>query len=146
MLKTPLGIITTLINGAQTNYRIEKLRTTEKRFSVDARYKLTVDIPPTITGNVVECKLVCAHGLDIRGHVESGEDLAMLSFYRDKIKLSIGAEDSQNILCEYLDYGIKATFNSPAPANIDFGVAWVLMKNKDTEDIYTWLAADPALF
>ncbi|WP_110933549.1 hypothetical protein [Paenibacillus bouchesdurhonensis] len=49
---------------------------------------------------------------------------------------------------EYLDHGIRVSFPDimeVEKVKFTFGIAWLEMKDADTEDIYTWFAADPSL-
>lgn len=149
MLKTPVGIIDILINGKSNYYTFMELGKIERNFSVNGRYKVIVDIPSDdVKDVIVECKLIDFMGDNPKGCIESGEQLALISFYRDNIKLSIGVEDEiSNVNCGYIDYGLKVIISQKAHLQqISFGVAWILMKDKEMEDIYTWFAADPTLW
>ncbi len=148
MLKTPIGIIDVLINGKSNYYKSIELINSVKNFSVDGRYKVIVDIPINkVHDLVIECKLFEFTGDNAKGYIESGERLALISFYRDNIKLSIGVEDeTNNVKCSYIDYGLKVILSKEAHLQqIIFGIAWVSMRDKEVEDIYTWFAADPTL-
>jgi hypothetical protein len=148
MLKTPIGFIDILINGKSNDYESIELANKEKNFSVDGRYKVIVDIPINQDqGVVIECKLVEFTGDNAMGCIESGERLALISFYRDNIKLSIGVEDEiSNAMCCYIDYGVKVILSEEVHLQqVIFGIAWVSMNDREKEDIYTWFAADPTL-
>lgn len=148
MLQTPIGTIDISINEKSYNYKLVELNNVERNFSVDGRYKVIVDVPPnTAQDIIVECRLTDFIGDNAKGCRESGEQLALISFYNDKIKLSIGVEDEiSNVNCSYIDYGLKVNISKEAHLQqIAFGIAWISMKDKETEDIYTWFAADPTL-
>lgn len=148
MIKTPIGTIDILINGKSNYYSSIELDNRGKNFFVDGRYKIIVDIPFNNDQDIViECKLSEFTGDNVKGCIEPGEELALISFYRDNIKLSIGTEDEiKNIECSYIDYGLKVTLSKEIHLQkVIFGIAWVFMRNREIEDIYTWFAADPTL-
>jgi hypothetical protein len=148
MLKTPIGFIDVLINGKSNDYKSMKLVNKEKNFSVDGRHKVIVDLPVNQDQDIViECKLAEFAGDNAMGCIESGERLALISFYQDNIKLSIGVEDEiSNVMCCYIDYGVKVILSKEVHLKqVIFGIAWVSMKDREKEDIYTWFAADPTL-
>lgn len=145
MLKTELGTIKVLVDGQNCNYHIEELSNTQSNYCVDKRYKLTVPVPTNTSKVVVECALTDFMGDKGRGGVESGQQLALISFYRGNIKLSLGTEDEiPHVHSGYTDYGLNVTIDKEADLKqVVFGVAWIAMKDEEKEDIYTWFAADP---
>lgn len=149
MLETGMGAIDILVNGKSIQYSPIKLSNTQKQFLVDKRFKIIVDNLSSVDDNiVVKCKIINFIGDNAKGCVESGERLALVSFYRGKLKLSIGVENEiPNVRCEYVDFGLKVTVSKQAFLHqIVFGVAWVSMQDEEKEDIYTWFAADPTLY
>jgi len=147
MLRTPIGTVDVLINGKSYNYKIRKLRNRDRTFTVDGRYMIIVGISND-QDIVVECKLTDFTGDDAKGSIESGARLALTSFYRDNIKLSIGVEDEiSGVQCSYIDYGIEVALSKEACLQlVVFGIAWITMNDAEKEDIYTWFAADPTLY
>jgi len=148
MLKTSLGTIEILINGQKRAYKSTKLKNKGKQFSVDGRYKLTVDIPLDCDDIVVECVLADYADNDSRNGRDSGERLALTSFYHENTKLSIGAEDEiPYTYCDYADCGLRIKISKQAGLRrLIFGIAWIKMQDIAKEDIYTWFAADPTLY
>jgi len=149
MLKTPIGTLDILLNGERSDYIFTKLNTCERNFSVEGRYKVIVNIPISRSQDIaIECKLIDFVGDNAKGNIESGEKLALISFYHDNIKLSVGTEDEiKGVSSSYIDYGLKVIISKTAIIqHIAFGLAWIDMKDREIEDIYTWFAADPTLW
>ena len=149
MLKTPIGVIDVMLNGEKNHYVFTELNTCENKFSVDSRYKVIVNIPINRTQDiVVECKLIDFVGDNVKGFIESGEKLALISFYHDNIKLSVGTEDEiKNVSCSYIECGLRVIISKTAIIEqLAFGIAWIDMNEREIEDIYTWFAADPTLW
>lgn len=145
MLFTDLGEIKVTINDIIQPIKAVKLDNFEKRYRVDGRYKVVVDIPEIIETLSIKCMLISHVPANITKVVESGEHLALLSFYQEKKKLSIGVEDEQfGIQCTYLENGINVVANNHANIQtLVFYVAWLTMQDEEKEDIFTWFAADP---
>lgn len=116
------------------------------------RYKIIVNIADLFEGLgnqiVVVGKLLKSEDDNIQECVESGERLAMLSFYAGNKKVSIGVEDElPGVLCTYEKNGIKVSISPDSKiSQITFGVAWIRMDDVETQDIYTWFAADPTMY
>lgn len=147
MLFTDLGEINVTINGIIQQIKAVKLGNRDKRYTVDGRYKIVVDIPEISDKLSVECTLTSYSPINITKIVESGERVAILSFYYEKKKLSIGVEDERvGIQCEYIDNGINVVVSNNANVQtLVFYVAWLTMQDGEKEDIFTWFAADPTV-
>lgn len=90
--------------------------------------------------------MYCRHkeGHKVTSFPETGENLALISFYWEKNKLSIGTTgDIAGVKYSYLDNAINLSMQQN-PVQIIFYVAWMEMVNPEKEDIYTWFAADPS--
>lgn len=135
-----------LVNNQEVKPRIIELINQGKNYVVDKRYKLVVDIDP-MKKNYVNC-ILTKEADDIKVFCESGQSLELISFYYYNEKLSIGTEgDIKGIKYNYLKNGIELIISEYTNINqIIFGVAWVNIKDSETEDIYTWFAADPTLY
>lgn len=147
MLITDFGEIKITVNGIERQVEANKLDNINKRFVVDGRYKIVVELNNMIDNISVMCTLDSSSSTGIRKIIESGEEVALISFYHENAKLSIGVEEGRlGTICEYLDNGINVTVDNNADIqNIEFYVAWLTMQDEDKEDIFTWFAADPTL-
>lgn len=150
MLETGMGTINIRVNGENFQYTPIKLPNAQKQFLVDGRFKIVVDNLSFFTNDtiIVECEVINFPCVNVKGYIESGERLALVSFYYGNLKLSIGVEDEiPAVHCEYVDCGLKVTISKQACLQqIVFGIAWVSMQDEEKEDIYTWFAADPTLY
>jgi len=147
MLLTNLGAVCVDINQEEYNYKAIKLSNKEKRFVVDGRYLIVIDTAMFKTQVVeIQCRILFDDMYKER-LVESGEDLALISFVSDCEKVSIGTNEFfsiDGVHYEYMNDGIKIIFEKHADVKqIVFGIAWKHMRDIEKEQIYTWLAADP---
>ncbi len=147
MLITDLGEIIVTVDGVTQQLQPLKLKNVEKRYAVDGRYKIIVNLGEASANVSIACTLVNQPFIDLTRVIESGERLALISFYHQKTKLSIGVEEGRpKTVCEYLDNGINITINGNAGIpQIEFYIAWLTMQDEEKEDIFTWFAADPTL-
>ena len=146
MIRTPFGEIQIFINGREEEgTEMCPLPGCKKNFTVDERYQ--VFLKKIEEGNVIDCILNTENSLSIRSVIESGENLALISFYKDNTKLSIGlVGDRKGIKYEYLENGMRMVILEKQPnCFMPMNIAWLCMKNPELEDIYCWLAADPTL-
>lgn len=83
--------------------------------------------------------------MPLKINIEPGEDLALLSFMIDNMKLSIGVQgDIPGILYDYLNDRLRIRLTKYASImKLDINIAWITMDNIEKEKIYTWFAADP---
>lgn len=141
MLETIMGRVSVLVNGLPIEYTSVKLPNKTKLFSVDERYKISFDCPK---GSDVSCKLIIINDEDVKECIESGESLALISFYNGNIKLSIGIEENPlNDEYHYAENGLSFRHNSNS--RVCFYIAWLVMKEPEVEDVFTWFAADPTI-
>ena len=146
MLKTPFGEIKIFINEhEESNFKVQSLPHAAKNFIVDQRYQVSLD--QINKGNIVDCILNVESDLNITSLIETGEDLALISFYKDTSKLSIGViGDRKGIKYKYLNNGIRMVILNDQPSELmPMNVAWLCMNNPEVEDIYCWFAADPTI-
>ena len=146
-MKTNLGEIVVTINEEEFNYTPIFLRTESKIFNVDGRYKIEVELERSLNKPcIIECTLVSEN--KVKGGIDSGQDLVMLSFDSEDNRLSIGTREEipSTDYC-YLDNGIRIIAENDCNADkIVFGVAWMSMHNRDVYSVETGLAADPSYF
>ncbi len=142
---TDLGKITILINGKEVPYKSIELINHSQYFSVDNRFKVICDIPNHMVEDInIECGVEINKDMLVTSGTETGENLATISFYWDKSKLSIGTKgDVEGVKYSYLDNAIRLSMPKN-PGQVIFYVAWLEMMDVEKEDIYTWFATDPA--
>lgn len=142
---TELGEIKILVNGQEISYKCIELLNHSQYFSVKGRFKLICKVPEHLAENInIECVLGIKEDIKVASCPETGENLALISFYWEKNKLSIGTRgDIAGVKYSYLDNAISLSMQQN-PGQIIFYVAWLEMANPEKEDIYTWFAADPA--
>lgn len=149
MLKTELGNIIITINGQILDYTPIKLANKVKSFIVDGRYQVIVDnvLVSESEETIIDCILKDNETRGLSGYAESGENLALISFLYNNIKLSIGVEgDISGVYYEYMNDRLRVKLTKSASLNsITFFIAWLTMINTEQEEIYTWFAADPTL-
>lgn len=144
-MHTELGKIKILINGIEIPYESIELIKYNHYFSVKGRIKLVCNVPEQLKKNIkVECIIESPKDIKIKSGTEIGENLALISFYGDKSKLSIGTlGDIPGVKYIYSDNGMCLELQKN-PRRVVFYVAWLEMTDPEKEDIYTWFAADPA--
>ena len=94
----------------------------------------------------------CIPSLDVKGFIESGERLEAISFYKNDVKLTIGAEGEFSDFPECIDFsgnylrnGIQyVTHPTTADKKFKFGVCWIQPVTEEN-DTQTWFGADPTL-
>lgn len=147
MLETFFGEMNIYIDGEKTDYDIIKLPLEEKNFNVDARYQIVIRNIRNDKNTIIDCVINETGLQQLDRCIESGEDLALISFYSNNTKLSMGMREENTAICyEYLDNGIRMNISKEnILQEILVNIAWITMKNQDIEDIYTWYAADPTI-
>lgn len=147
MLKTVLGDIIIAINSQNFNLSPIKLSNIGSNYIVDERYKIVVDnIDVARKDMMIDCLLKKNEISNLTSYPEPGENLALISFISDDIKLSIGVEgDIPGVSYEYNSEGLRVKIDKETSIKkIIFFIAWKKLKNEQ-EEIYTWFAADPTL-
>jgi hypothetical protein len=146
MLKTNLGVINVFSDKKIYKYTAIPLVNQGKSFIVDGRYKLIIDIPESIKKFEFQCCL--DDTMSRESFIDSGEDLALVSFISGKKIMSIGIEDEMEYInIEYISDGLRVIVPGNSEVKqIIIGVAWKNMINVELEGNYTWFAADPTLF
>jgi len=147
MIKTNIGNVDILINGQSFNYIPIKLPNVGKQYKVDGRYKVVVDKIAAKDETEIECILQNQNTLPLKVNIEPGEDLALLSFMINNMKLSIGVQgDITGVLYDYLNDRLRIRLTKYALiTKLDINIAWITMDDIEKEKIYTWFAADPTL-
>lgn len=147
MLKTPIGAIVILVNDANASISMAELEKTDRRFRVDGRYRVNIDVKDTGNGAWIDCLLDNKN--QIAGGIESGEGMEMISFQCNEVKLSIGTISGlPGIKYCYLNNGIRLKFDSDNGVQvkqIQLFIAWLKIHDPEREQIFTWFAADPTL-
>lgn len=145
MIITPLGKSEIFINEVEKAFEVKQLARSGKNFIVDERKQ--VWLKDLGEGMVIECVLDVENKIKPRTIIESGEDLALISFYSDNTKLSVGVMgDRKGIKYEYLENGIRIkVLENQVDNSMLVNIAWLHMTNPSEEDIYCWFAADPII-
>ena len=144
-MHTELGEIKILIDGKEVPYKCVELPNHSQYFCVKNCFKLICDIPHQKARNIdIRCVVEIKKDINVTSGPETGENLALISFYWKKNKLSIGTiGDIDGVKYNYLNNSIGLTMPKN-PGRIIFYLAWLEMSDPEKEDIYTWFAADPA--
>ena len=151
-LITPFGEISLTFDGQPIEYNAVELEKLEVLCpDVDGRYKIAFDFLSDNSSHILSCFLdVSEENIEIG--VESGERLEALAFYKNDIKLTIGAEGESGYInlgydydIDYLKNGISYRIMPSTKSNtFIFGISWI-SPCTDENDHYTWYGADPTL-
>ncbi|KAB2334308.1 hypothetical protein [Bacillus mesophilum] len=150
MILTPLGPIKIFINDNEIEYTARSLNNMERHCpNVNGRYLIEYEYKREFKIQHIKC---CIPSIDVKGDIESGERLESIAFYKDDIKLTIGAEGEFHEYPMYLDYsgdyldnGIQyKTFQATAARTFKFGVSWIQPYTEENE-VQTWFGADPTM-
>lgn len=145
MIKTNIGNVNILINGHNLDCSMYELSNKGNLFNVDGRFRIEVDNIPDKEETVIDCILENQKSEPINVYAESGEDLALISFMINNMKLSIGVQgDIPGVIYDYLDDRLRIKVTEKASiSRFDIFIAWITMDNIEKEEVYTWFAADP---
>ena len=133
------------MNGQKVNYSMFELPNKGNQIKVDGRFHIVVDNIMDKEETVIDCILKNQNSVPISVYAEPGEDLALISFMVNNMKLSIGVQgDLPGVFYDYLNdrLRIRVTKNATI-SKFDIYIAWIAMDNVEKEEIYTWFAADP---
>lgn len=144
-METNLGKIEILINGRGVKYDCIELNNQGYCFTVEKRFKLVCDIPKEYENNIdIRCVIKLKDDILVESGSETGENLALLSFYWDNYKLSIGTKgDLKGVKYIYEKNALRLV-TAENLGKIIFYIAWIDKSKPEQEDICTWFAADPA--
>jgi hypothetical protein len=148
MLNTPLGAFKIVINGQDYDFEAIELPKIEQRFSVDGRYRIIVNLEAYKNQDtILEGVLDITVNDNINTTPETGEKLALISFWNDNFILSVGFEgdiDFPNVKYKYLNDRIQIFIPRETEVkSIPCNIAWLDMEDPEYESSYTWLAAAP---
>ena len=145
MIITPLGKIKIFVNEIEKTFEVKQLARSRKNFIVDERKQMCLE--NLGEDMVIECVLDVENKIKPTTIIESGENLALISFYSGNIKLCVGViGDRKGIKYEYLENGIRIKVLENHVDNFMLvNIAWLHMSNPSEEDIYCWFAADPTI-
>lgn len=144
MLSTIFGDLLISIQNTNIDYQLIPLSTKGPNFHVDERYLVIIKLPMSSTPLDLKCVIVKNNNTQLKAMVETGEDLALVSFLKPPYKMSIGTEgDIKGYKYEYKDNGITIRLNNSSRNQLHFVISWKRLKNID-DGINTWLASDPA--
>lgn len=139
--------IKVLINEKKIDYDVVELDNKNEHpyFCVGKRYRIICRIPEHLKREIsIKCVVEMREDIQVHSGPETGEDLAMLSLYWEKYKLSIGTKgDIERVKYNYLEKALEVIFQEN-PRQFTFYVAWMEITDMEKESIYTWFAADPS--
>ncbi|WP_335870963.1 hypothetical protein [Bacillus sp. 2205SS5-2] len=140
------------INDREVEYKAITIDLDRWCPDVSGRYLIQCEYKKSDEEKTIKC---CLPSLDVEGDVECGERLESIAFYKDNIKLTIGAEgefvDKQHryqgydYSGSYVSNGVQyKTFSTTEDKNFRFGVCWIEPVTEDNE-VQTWFGADPTI-
>lgn len=158
MLQTPFGAVGIRLDGKELPYSAVPVPTDHRCPDLAGRYRIAVSCKPDGLPHTLACVLP-----DLPEYAEpdteSGERLALISFYADGAKLSIGAEGETLFFpsgdydydCADLKNGMAYRILPQTKTDsYSFGIAWIDgIPEPDADnprDVQTWFGADPTLF
>ncbi|MFC4408946.1 hypothetical protein ACFOZY_00710 [Chungangia koreensis] len=149
MLLTPLGAIKLFVNDKEVDFTAIKLDNLAFQYrDVNGRYLIQYEYKSEYKNQEIKC---CIPVIDVKGHIESGERLEAIAFYKEDIKLTIGVEGEfhnpkySDYTGEYLSNGIQYKTNqTTVDRKLNFGVCWIQPVTEEN-DVQTWFGADPTL-
>lgn len=154
MLFTPLGDIDIRVDGKPIAYELQKVEYDPRCKDLSGRFFALIAFVPDGKRHLISCALK-DYAPSIKDGIESGENLMLKSFYRGKVKLSIGMEgdvarcsDGTRISrydfdSAYLEHGVQYEIRPETKTSqYVFGIAWIENYDDDNE-VQTWLGADP---
>ncbi|MDX8362975.1 hypothetical protein [Cytobacillus sp. IB215316] len=151
MLETPLGHIKLFVNENEVDFtpiKLEKMDLLSP--DVNGRYLIQYNYKTEYKNQTIKC---CLPSLNIKGDIQSGERLESIAYYKNDIKLSIGADGEFvddpyhdpyfDFTGEYLSNGIEyQTTKITKDKVFQFGICWI-QPCTDENDDQTWCGADP---
>lgn len=142
----PFETLLITLNGCAVPATPRMLACKTARFAVDGRCDYSFSLPKQTGRAVIEARFPAleAEGWDCGA--ESGERLALISFYKNKTKISLGTEgDLEGVGYHYLPSGLRLEVPPQyGGRTFHFTVAWLTSETLERDEIFTWLAADPA--
>ena len=147
MLKTPFGNIVICVENEVVEYNHIQMASSYigqhglPVFDVEGRFRISIsNLNKPIC---VSCTFIADE--EYSSGIDSGERLALKSWFKGQQILSIGTEDEiPDVEVRYLDNGLKVILSENSNiTNIVFQIAWMTINDPEKEDGYTWYAADP---
>ncbi len=144
-MQTPLGQLEVKIDDTVLDCTWSAVPTDRACPDLDGRYAIVVPFSPDGKAHILSCRIREISGVE-EAFPEPGEDLAMLSFYKGGVKLSIGMEEAENDYdTAYLTDGVQyCLLPTTKTTKFLFGIAWLNAVTEEN-DIQTWFGADPTL-
>lgn len=144
------GTASLFVNGRPEQCTVKNLPCRTEQFCVKGRVCLSCRIPKSVHSEEtsIKCRVLFHDASDVEPCEETGEELALVSYYLHNYKISVGTlGDQKDTRYLYTSDGLeiitKCTIN-----RVEFYIAWVEMSEnkveKERQEIYTWLAADPS--
>lgn len=146
LLTTPLGRIKLFIDSEQIVYRYEKITNNRTCPDLSGHYLICVNYIPNGNIHTISCVLD-GHIPNMSDEVETGENLELKSFWKNRTKLSIGMTGDSGYLAdgtrlnpdfdydnEYLSNGVLYRILPHTKTTMyKFGIAWLENCSVDRE-------------
>lgn len=148
MLITPLGHIKLYVNDNEVPFVAKKLENNHQCPDVSGRFIIEYPFKKEYKSQIIKC---CIPLLHENGKIESGERLEAITFYKDKLKMTIAVEAAfeqfkmDDYSGHYTNNGIAyETLDSTMDRTFQFGVCWIDPCTPENEH-QTWFGADPSI-
>lgn len=144
------GTASLFVNGKPAQCTIKNLPCRTEQFCVKGRVCLSCSIPKSVHSEEtsIKCRVRFHGASDVEPCAETGEDLALVSYYLHNYKISVGTlGDQKDTRYLYTSDGLEIITKCTI-SRVEFYIAWLEMSEnkveKERQEIYTWLAADPS--
>ena len=144
------GTAILFVNGRPAQCTVKALPCHTEQFCVKGRVCLSCGIPKNVNSKEtsIKCRVLFHGASEVESCAETGEELALVSYYLHNYKISVGKLGDQKdtrylYTSDSLEIITKCTIS-----RVEFYIAWLEMSEnkveKERQEIYTWLAAAPS--
>lgn len=144
------GTAILFVNERPAQCTVKALPCHTEQFCVKGRVCLSCSIPKSVHSEEtsIKCRVLFHGASDVDPCEETGEELALVSYYLHNYKISVGTlGDQKDTRYLYTSDGLEIVTKCKI-SRVEFYIAWLEMSEnqaeKERQEIYTWLAADPS--
>lgn len=144
------GTASLFVNGRPAQCTVKNLPCCTEQFCVKGRVCLSCRIPKSVHSEEtsIKCRVLFHDASEVEPCAETGEDLALVSYYVHAYKISVGTlGDQKDTRYVYTSDGLEIVTKCKI-SRVEFYIAWLEMSEtqveRERQEIYTWLAADPS--